>query len=263
MNAAATPCLTLLCCSSMKISPQRIKALLDIHGFELTWLDECSFDIRFSRASSVHGLYEQVWIVGLGKRGEAVACRFGIAAVSGGKLVVKGLGNTYHVPEIDEDNIHGFTEIACISEAKTWEQRLADLVNRKPEFFQMDADQLYDITSSARKAAHRYLDFLPNGTNINFSDLKNFFLEKATQEQTIEATTIAEWPGVARVRKASHIYEIAALLILMYSEQVEDFKSLLDDRDYLSNQELFWRVQIIVDCIIRMHESWQKYFIYK
>src|SRR5579871_5158210 len=113
----------------MIIKAHRITKLLEPLGFHFWYEHEYFGDIRYSRPSSVDGLFEHIRISAYGDRHRTLTSR-SLVSITSGPVVNH---------EFSVDRIHWqlcsvpdrcFTEISTAKEAIAWEMALADFVDQ-------------------------------------------------------------------------------------------------------------------------------------
>jgi len=65
-----------------------------------------------------------------------------------------------------------------------------------------------------------------------------------------EARHLAEFPGVLQQRSAEEVYELAALTILRFENEVEASAPSFHGQSPLENDSLMWRIQLVADHIL-------------
>lgn len=81
--------------------------------------------------------------------------------------------------------------------------------------------------------------------------LERWLSEHASKEQLAVADRIARAAGVVQLSGALPLYRVAALAIARFRDSVDvDLPALLDTEP-LHNPELWWRLQIMVDVLLR------------
>lgn len=236
----------------MKISYALFEELLD-GGFVTTWVDKQCYNLRFSRPSSCPDLFEHVWVTGMGKSGNSVACRVGVSIVAGGAYAhAKGLTATQHVFDVDADKTHGFTKLVTQDNARVWSIEAASTaVKVLPAFAGMKGGGLLINTAAAREAAREYKKHLPRRGWFEF-------YEECRAEASDEELVIAEsLAGAAPSFDNPWVYRLVGLVLARHGQRVEKREHPFANANIHLDVELLWRVHLLVDGILREGNLWE------
>lgn len=245
----------------MKVSADRLEQGLKVNGFRMTHCDHETLDFRFSRRSCNADIFRHIWVSGLGRKGEAVAAKFGEAVVAHGNLVVKGLGRVEHVTLLDSDKDLAFSNIETTREARVWERNLLDFVCHENTSRSVhDGMKLNIDLMNAVRHAHLYEDLMKVSSQSSIEEIKAMLFSLADKRQILTMERICEWIGVVRVQRAEEVYASAVLGIVLNYKDVEKTKESIHDLDPLMDIFLFWRIQILTDRLISRFSLWSYFF---
>lgn len=234
----------------MKVNPRRIAAKLAAWGFEPFFFSKISKEFEYVRATSIKDLFEQIWVIAQGKKGEAVYANLAVSVVKG--RATKGLVEIDLLMEMAGVPDRGWTIISSIDEAKLWEKQLAEVApSRASKLAEEKGPELLERTASARNSVDRYFHFLEEHAG-DLDELEEWMMRKASSSTMKRSEQLAEWPGVLQVSGWDQVYRIATLAIVSFAHEVEAQADELVSADPLENPELMWRIQILADRLKRI-----------
>lgn len=239
----------------MKIQPKRLLSMLTPLGFALGRVSTIEDSFELVRVSKTPALYEAVMVSSQGKRGEAVSATIGISVT---KLVMtKGLVETRLLMEVadvkelvDEYGFwvpgRGQAIIETTERAKQWEEQLASVASERAAEMAADVGpELLERTKSARNAVGKYLECLSDIKEVG--NQLRCLRQQAERPIVAEAERLANWPGVLQEVGTEEVYLMATLCILHFQHHVENTTGSFIGCDPLENEQLMWRIQLLVD----------------
>lgn len=236
------------------LSPDRLKRLLTPQGFWLRSSGSVTKEIDFVRPSKIPRIYEHLNVKGQGKIGEAVYAR---TAVSGSK-------NPHHDPcvaEIDHnltftletDTERHWTIVRTIEQAREWEGNLARIADGHCRATtEAKGPGLYERLMPAFGVVDRYIEKLGKINDVFDSEYQ--FFSASTNEQREEAKQLAF--RTASLIESSGDTELACLILVKFTFEVEDNLGLVRAKPVHENSELRTRIFLLADYVRECREAY-------
>jgi len=240
----------------MKIKAERLQELLRPNGFELIWQCGIEKTICFARQSPVIGVFERAMAVTVGRVGEEVALAEVQASLLRGRAFHKDLIERQVLTEFGPAEKRGtveqyLTPVSTQMQAQEWEYEFSKLV---PSFAVALADakgpELLKKTVTIRKAVERYLGFLPPSDGLEA--IRSKLTLKTTDEQRMNAERLSDVSLM--IPDGELIYDVAALLVVIYAPEVEDKGDKLELVDPWSDFGSMSRIQLIADFLTTKYQ---------
>jgi hypothetical protein len=235
------------------IKANRLLELLSPQEFQLAWEHWIGrqFHFDFVRETIVNGVFEHIEISSQGKRGEAVSCRIWISPLRGHRVRFK--------PSPDASELilelcdcmpdRAYTVIECVSDASSWEMRVADIApQRARNLAKKNALDIADKTACQRNAAQQYVERIRQISDEPVMEYLAYQLRsRATPEQEHEINRLA---GLARIPSSDDVndaIECGAIAIVLFGSAIDADQNAFHAESPTWNRELRMRLDIIAD----------------
>jgi hypothetical protein len=216
----------------MKINPQRLLNGLGSQGFQFAYSEEEWSSFVLVRAHT-NCLFEQIRIGQGSQRGGRVGDQVeaGVqCAIVPGRTALKGMAEYVPLTEIASDVHTGWTKLVTQAEAIAWESKLIEAAPiRATELANQVGDALLSRTGEARGAANQYLARCA-AVGSTPQEMLNKLTSQADQFMLHEAKRIVSRPIVC-IPDGALFYQVAALAISLFSEEIEGDKNWLVGRE--------------------------------
>jgi hypothetical protein len=205
-------------------------------------------------------LFERISIGHGNRRGERVGTFVGASvecAIVPGWTVLKGLAESVCLIDVAGDPESGWSTISHKEETMAWEASLAlHGPRRAMEMSALSGGRPLSQTHDARAAAARYLAKLPRSFDVQH--VTGSLRMIATKSQVAEADRVIRSPIIC-IPDGRRYYETAALLIAIYSDEVEACPGWLNGRDpdSATDRGLMTRLQFMAS-VLACEPGWEK-----
>jgi hypothetical protein len=226
----------------MTVDCSRLDSLLATHGFEAcgnaTFVPSC----RFVRSDQSPDLYQHIDVGFAGPRSEVVIAYIAISATKWIRL--KGTSESRLLIEIAGNQERGWTPIVSTTDARAWEQTLAQMAPMKvTELAEQHRTSLVRRTDEAREQARRNLTAF-NANRPITTQVENLKIAMPGP-LAAEAERLTDCAGVVQRPGAREHYLLAALLLFN-----QDGSNKFIQQNPLLDNQLMWIVQLTADAIL-------------
>jgi hypothetical protein len=200
------------------------------------------------RPTNDASLFEWIIVESAGRQHEAIAATVAVSVTK--NVPFFRLMEMKPVVEIADDSFRGSAVVSSEGAADNWIGRLRYLALQYIAATTASRGaMLLEKTLRTRQAVEKYWFFL---------SLRDKLLDPAVVDSLNtrrEAARLAEWPGVVHLFGADDVYLSACLTILRLENQVEESSESFMGKNPLINQELMWRIQLLVDRLLDSNGS--------
>lgn len=215
------------------------------HRLRLGWTTRAG-ECGLVRASTVAGLFDQVWMHTSGRRHEAVTAYAGTSVVWG--RGTKGLVELALLRPPATVDGRGYALVTSEQDAVKWLNALGDSVGEALAAVRdRKGPGLLTRTAEARHRAALYDALLPPETR-DANSVRQWIEERVAADQRIRALQLSDTPGMAMTREDAGFVELAALLIAGPGSAMPPTDDLLRARP-LASWHLAASVTILADLI--------------
>jgi len=229
----------------MLIRPRRLEKLLCPEGFHLEEIRQRERTIIYARPCTLPDLTEAITIAcDPTRRGEKVFAQLevfvghGYAGVSESEFLAEAGDVLLRSPE----------------EAIAWERRLAEVAPaRAAQFAKSKGPELLARTAAGRAAARRYLELM--GGQRDLDELERALAERSTAAQKAEAERLARATGVMCVPGGQRVFDLAALGMVVFGDEVEGRKEPFTGIVPMNDTEFIIRIRFLVHLLTMGRET--------
>ena len=215
------------------------------HGLRLGWTTKAG-EYGWVRASTVAGLFDQVWVRTAGRRNEAVTA-YAATSVTWGRGT-KGVVELELLRSLATVAGRGYALVTSEQAANRWLDALSDSVDEVlTSLRDRRGPELLRRTAEARYGATAYDALLPPEIRDG-GTLREWIERRVTADQRARARQLSETPGMVTTSEDGEFVDLAALVIAGPGSGTPGTEDLLRASP-IASRHLAARVTILADLI--------------